>query len=127
MLRCSCWVRICILANLSVSSYCGVLSRPFFLASVDIAMNFGNTLASCFFNCGVTFGATPLASFSNSALVTTVLQSAEEALGAVALAGAAAAPLAAAGFGVAAHTPSIVMTAASAGTEADLSAGAAGA
>src|SRR5579864_5555225 len=126
MLRCSCWVRICILANFSVSSYCGVLSRPFFFASVDIAMNLGRTLASCFFNWGVTFGATPLASFSNSAFVTTVLQSAEEALGSVALAGVAAAPLAAAGFGVAAQTPLIVRTAASAGTVADVSAGAVG-
>src|ERR1039457_6701313 len=84
-------------ANLTVSSNCGVLSKPFFLASFDMAINRGRTPANCFFNCGVTLGDTPLASFSNSALVITVLQSAAGAFGAVA--GFAAIPFAAAAVG----------------------------
>src|SRR5579863_2116050 len=130
MLRCSSLVRICILANLTVSSYRGLLSRPFFLASVDIAISLGNMLANCFFCCGVMLGATPFASFSNSALVMTVLQSVAEVFAAGTFGAAsdfAAAALVAAALGVAGQTPCTVMTAASSGTDADMSGGAAGA
>src|ERR1700722_9886503 len=90
-------------------------------------MNRGKTPASCFFTCGVTFGATAFANFSNWALVITVLQSAAGVLVSAALvevAGFAAVPVAAAGFGCAGHTPITVITAASGGTSAEVSAGA---
>src|SRR5579864_1984299 len=81
---------------------------PRSLAWCAMAIYRGRTLASCFFCCGEAFGASALASFSNSALVMIVLQS--------------AAALAAAGFS--AHTPVMVRTGASAGTDAEVSAGA---
>src|ERR1017187_5642451 len=114
-------------ANLTVSSNCGVLSKPFFLASFDMAINRGRTPANCFFNCGVTLGDTPLASFSNSALVITVLQSAAGVFAAgafSAVAGFDARPFAAAALGCAEHTPIIVITAAARGTAAEGSDGA---
>src|SRR5260221_14215161 len=92
-------------------------------------MRRGNTLANCFFNCGVMFGETPFASFSNSALVITVLQSAGEAFAAGAfdaVSDVAAAALGAAAFGVAGHTPITVITAASAGKGSEVSGGAGG-
>src|ERR1700757_3611518 len=93
-----------------------------------MAMRRGRTLASCFFICGVMLGARLLASCSNCSLVMTVLQSAGEVLaGVFAEAGLAAAPLAAAGLGCAAHTPSMVRTGALAGTDAEVSGRAAGA
>ena len=86
----------------------------------------GHTEANCFFNCGVTLGLKPLASFSNSALVITVLQSVAGLFSAgdvAAVAGFAAAPFAAAGLGCGEHTPLTVMTAAVGGTAAEVSAG----
>src|ERR1700757_1470298 len=108
MLRCSSLARICIFANFKVSSNCGVLSNPCFLAASDMAIIRGHTEANCFFNCGVTLGLKPLASFSNSALVMTVLQSAAGLFSAedvAAVAGFAATPLAEAGFGCGAQIP----------------------
>src|SRR5437879_3700624 len=70
-----------------------------------MAINLGRTLASCFFCWGEAFGASALASFSNSALVMMVLQSAALA-------------------GFSAHTPVMVRTGASADTDAEVSAGA---
>src|ERR1700722_2446314 len=69
-------------------------------------------------------GAMPLASFSNSALVITVLQSDGEALVAVE-AGLAAPVFATAAFGAAGQTPFTVSTGASGGTAAAVSGGAA--
>src|ERR1700722_6842450 len=99
MLRCSSLVRICIFANFTVSSKRGLLSSPFFLAALDMAIRRGKTLANCCFSCGVMLGDTPLASFSNSALVMMVLQSPAGAFAAGALAEAGAE--AAAAFGTA--------------------------
>jgi hypothetical protein len=81
----------------------------------------GHTEANCFFNCGVTLGLKPLASFSNSALVITVLQSVAGLFSPVDF--AAVAGFAAAGLGCGEHTPLTVMTAAAGGTAAELSAG----
>src|ERR1700722_7632342 len=114
-------------ANLTVSSNCAVLSSPRFLASLAIPMKRGRTPASCFFTWGATLGATALASFSNSALVMTVLQSAAGVFAAVSfaeVAGFASVPLAAAGLVCPEHTPITVITGASGGTAAELSAGA---
>src|SRR5579864_3320871 len=108
----SSWLRICIFRTFNLSSYCGVLSSPFFFASSDIRIHWGRMVASCFFICGVTLGARWLARVSNSALVMTVLQSAAEDFVAVVLAPVAAVPLAAALLVRAGHTPLIVMTAA---------------
>src|ERR1017187_6043989 len=125
MARCSWVVRICIFANLTVSSNCGVLSKPLFLASADIPINRGRTPASCFLTWGVTFGAAALASFSNWALVMTVLQSAAGVFVAAVLAAVTGfAVPALAVLGSAEHTPLIVITAASGGTAAEVSAGA---
>src|SRR5579864_8852185 len=107
----SSWLRICIFRTFNLSSYCGVLSSPFFFASSDIRIHWGRMVASCFFICGVTLGARWLARVSNSALVMTVLQSAEDL---------AAAVFACAGDG---HTPLTVITAAVGGTAADGSPG----
>jgi hypothetical protein len=112
-------VRICILANFTVSSYWEVLSNPFFLASFDNAINCGSMPASCFLNCGVMLGEIPLASFSNSALVITVLHSTAGAFAAVP--GFAAVASDETGLGVAAHTPFTVITAACGETEAEVS------
>src|SRR5579863_4362142 len=79
----------------------------------------GRRLANCLFNCGVMLGLKPAASFSNSALVMVVLQSAAGVF--VALAGFAAVPLAAAGLGCAGQTPWIVITTAVGGTAAAVS------
>src|SRR5258708_9447045 len=133
MLRCSSLVRICIFANLMVSLKRGLFSSPFFSAACDIASNRGYTAANWCFSWGVTLGARPFASRSNSAFVITVLQSGEDALEPCAvvfsapalseavLLGAAVVVLAGTG-----HTPLIVNTGASGGTDADLSTGAAG-
>src|SRR5579864_1476696 len=111
----------------------GVLSKPFFSASCDIAIRRGRTVASWCFSCGVILGDKPLAIFSNSALVMMVLQSAgfldADAAGALA-AGAPSLPPAgfcAGVFGAGGHTPLMVSTGASGGTAAGFSAGAAGA
>src|ERR1700678_211460 len=119
--RCSCCVRICILRTLSVSAYCGVLSRPFAFASSDIAINLGKAAASWCLSCGVTLGESAVAIFSNSLRVITVLQSA--GFFAAVLAGAAAVLPAVpvrevALVGVAGQTPMIVITAASSGISA---------
>src|SRR5690242_15070611 len=82
-----------------------------------MAMSLGKTDASCFFSCGVMFGARLLAIASNCALVMTVLHPAGAVL--VAVAGLAAVP--AAVFGGVSHTPSMVMTGALGGTEAEAS------
>src|SRR5579864_5347164 len=103
----SSWLRICIFRTFNLSSYCGVLSSPFFLASSDIKIHCGRMAANCFFICGVTLGARWLARVSNSALVMTVLQSAAEDFVAVVLAPVAAVPLAAAVLVCAGHTPLI--------------------
>src|SRR5579862_4285906 len=71
-------------------------------------------------------GARLLASCSNCALVITVLQSAEDLVGVLSDAGLAEVPLAAAGLGWGAHTPSMVSTGALAGTDAEVSTGAGG-
>src|SRR4029077_4903289 len=87
----------------------------------------GNTLASCFLTCGVRLGATALASFSNWALVMTVLQSAGGVFAAGGFGGVAGlgeVAVAAAGLGCGGHTPTTVITAASAGTDAEVSTGA---
>ena len=122
MLCRSSWERICIFVNFTRSSNFGVLSKPFFLASFDIAINCGIIPANCFFTCGVTVGARFLTSLSNSVLVMTVLQSAAGVFAAGVL--AAAAPVfAAAVLGGVEHTPITVITAASDGTAAEVSAG----
>src|SRR5580704_2277323 len=127
MFCCSSLFRICILVNLTCSSKRGVLSNPFFFASSDMAINPGRTPASCFRNCGVRLGASALASFSSSALVMTVLQSAGALAARVfaAAAGLAALPGAAA-LGLAGHTPITVITGAPGGIAAEVSTGAAG-
>src|ERR1700722_828874 len=115
MERCSCVVRICILAIFKVSWNCGVLSRPFAFAASDMAMNLGSAAASWCFNCGVTVGASALAIFSKSLRVNTVLQSAGF------LAGTpfpAAVLEAVAAFEAGGHIPTIVSTTASSGTSA---------
>jgi hypothetical protein len=92
-----------------------------------MAINRGRTAASCFLNCGVTLGDTPLASFSNSALVITVWQSPAGVFAAgvfAAVCGFDAVALAAAAVGCVEHTPLTVITAAVGGTAAELSAGA---
>src|SRR5579863_2907513 len=126
MSRCSSLVRICIWANFTVSLKRWVLSRPSFRACADHAIRRGRTLANCCFIWGVMLGATALARRSNSALVMMVLHSPSEAADLVAVAGFAAAPLAAGASLAAAgsHTPSTVRTGAESGTESDLSAAA---
>src|SRR3981081_916625 len=133
MSRCSSLVKICIFANLKVSLNRGLFSSPFFSAACDIASKRGYTAANWCFSCGVTLGARPFASRSNSAFVMTVLQSAAgvfaacpasfsaPVLPAAVLPDAAAVVVLAGG-----HTPLIVNTGASGGTDADLSTGAAG-
>src|ERR1700683_3346792 len=121
--RCSCCVRICILRTFSVSVYCGVLSSPFAFASSDIAMNLGKAVASWCLSCGVTFGESALAIFSNSFRVITILQSA--GFFAAVLLGAAGVFPAGPGrelalVGVAGQTPMIVITAAFSGISAAL-------
>jgi hypothetical protein len=86
-------------------------------------MTRGNTPASCFFCWGVVLGAKAFASFSNSALVITVLQSPEDVFSEAAFAPAVVAVFAAVALGCAGQTPLIVNTGALAGTEADVSAG----
>src|SRR5579864_9535869 len=95
----SSWLRICIFRTFTLSSNCGRLSSPFFLASSDMMIHWGSRLASCFFICGVTLGARWLASVSNSALVMTVLHSADGDFAAAVL--AADAGLAAVSFAAA--------------------------
>src|ERR1700730_11292417 len=129
MSRCSSLVRICIFANFMVSLNRGLFSSPFFSAACDIASNRGYTAANWCFSCGVTLGARPFASRSNSAFVMTVLQSAAGVLeGSFVAAVVFAARVFAAAVVVlaGAHTPLIVNTGASGGTDADLSTGAAG-
>src|SRR5437588_13129069 len=82
-----------------------------------MAMSLGKTDASCFFSCGVMFGARLLAIASNCALVMTVLHPAAAVF--VAVAGLAAAPVVV--FAGVSQTPSIVMTGALGGTEAEAS------
>src|SRR3981081_1015607 len=131
MSRCSSLVKICIFANLKVSLNRGLFSSPFFSAACDIASKRGYTAANWCFSWGVTLGARPFASRSNSAFVMTVLQSAAGVLeGSFAVFSAvvvaevvfAAAVVVLAGG----HTPLIVAAGASGGTDADLSTGAAG-
>src|SRR5215467_10087188 len=105
-LRCNCWLSTCILTSSLVSLYCSVWSMPRCLASFAMAITRGSTPANCFFICGFALGANALISLSNSALVMTVLQS--EAL---------LAPSDG-------HTPVMVRTAASSGTDAEVSAAA---
>src|SRR5215467_1965607 len=81
---------------------------PRFLASSAMAITRGRTPASCFFCCAFALGAKAFTSFSNSALVIMVLQSEE-------LLAACACEL---------QTPVIVRTAASLGTDAEVSAAA---
>src|SRR5258708_13218352 len=108
----------------------GLFSSPFFSAACDIASNRGYTAANWCFSWGVTLGARPFASRSNSAFVMTVLQSAagvfEAVLSAPVLSGAVLADAAVVVLAGAGHTPLIVNTGASGGTDADLSTGAAG-
>src|SRR5271170_6032190 len=116
--------------NLSFSLKSEVLSRFSFSAMVVAATSCGSTPPSCLLTCGVTLGARAPASFSNSALVMIVLQSAAGAFVAAvfvaavfvaAVAGFAAVPLTVAVFGCAAQTPVMVITAALSGTDADVS------
>src|SRR5579862_879110 len=136
----SSWLRICIFRTFTRSSNCGVLSMPSFLALLESAIHCGSRLASCFFICGVTLGARWPASVSNSALVMTVLQSAVDDFGVAALGAVvdlavadfvpvaefAAVPLARVGRGLSGQTPSMVITAAVGGMDAESSAGACG-
>src|SRR5258708_27687570 len=130
MSRCSSLVRICIFGKLMGSLKRGLFSSPFFSAACDIASNRGYTAANWCFSWGVTLGARPFASRSNSAFVMTVLQSAagvfDAVLSAPVLSGAVLADAAVVVWAGAGHTPLIVNTGASGGTDADLSAGAAG-
>src|SRR5947209_19619349 len=96
-------------------------------------MNLGRTPASCRFICGlmgaVGFGATALASLSNSDLVIVVLQSAEDDFtdaGFAVVEDLVAVAFVAAGLVSAGHTPTTVITTASSGTEAEVSGGVAG-
>src|ERR1700704_4354066 len=132
MSRCSSLVKICIFANLKVSLNRGLFSSPFFSAACDIASKRGYTAANWCFSWGVTLGARPFASRSNSAFVMIVLQSAAGVLeGSFAVFAAVvvvdvvfAAAVAVLAGG---HTPLMVNTAASGGTDADLSGAAGGA
>src|ERR1700722_20014545 len=83
-------------------------------------MNCGSFAPSCRFNCGVMLGESPLAIFSKSRRVSTVLQSAGFFAAAVFAGAALASPVAAglddAAAEVAGQTPVIVITTASSGT-----------
>src|SRR4051794_41009876 len=96
-------------------------------------MNLGRTPASWRFICGlmgaVGFGATALASLSNSGFVIVVLQSAEDDFadaGFAVVAGLVALAFVAAGFVSVGHTPTTVIPTASSGREAEVSGGVAG-